>query len=50
LQRSKDMRAMFDEDLERYKLITRSVTEAERMWRFAVLEFRRARRRRERLL
>ncbi len=38
---------LFTNDLDRYKLLTRGIAEAERMWRYAVQEFQRARRRRE---
>ena len=38
---------LFENDLERFKLLSRTLAEAERMWRHAVSEFWRARRRRE---
>jgi hypothetical protein len=38
---------LFENDLERYKLLNRTLAEAERMWRHAVDEFWRARRRAE---
>jgi hypothetical protein len=44
---SKSLYDLFTNDLDRYKLLTRGLAEAERMWRYAVLEFQRARRRRE---
>jgi hypothetical protein len=39
---------LFTNDLERYKLLHRGITDAERIWRHALEEFQRARRRRER--
>jgi hypothetical protein len=44
---SKTLYDLFTNDLDRYKLLTRGLAEAERMWRYAVVEFQRARRRRE---
>lgn len=38
---------LFNQDLERYRLLDRSITGAERMWRHASESFYRARRRRE---
>ncbi len=38
---------LFESDFEKYKLLMRNLTEAERMWRYAVQEFQRARRRRD---
>ncbi len=39
--------SMFHNDLERYKVLTRTVAEAERMWRNALAEFQKAKARRE---
>lgn len=35
---------LFNNDLPRYKLLNRAITDAERLWRYALEEFRRARR------
>ena len=40
-----DLFELFTKDVEKYKLLTRGVAEAERMWRHAVEMFERARRR-----
>src|SRR6478752_5019009 len=41
----KGLLGLFNEDFEKYKFLMRNLTEAERMWRHAVQEFHRARRR-----
>jgi hypothetical protein len=38
---------LFEEDFDKYKLLMRNLAEAERMWRYALQEFQRARRRRD---
>jgi hypothetical protein len=41
----KGLLGLFNEDFEKYKFLMRNLTEAERMWRNAVQEFHRAKRR-----
>jgi hypothetical protein len=47
IMETQGLNALFQNDLERYKIMTRTVAEAERMWRNALADFQRARRRRE---
>ncbi len=43
----KGLLALFEDDLPRYKILARNLTDAERMWRNSIQEFQRARRRRD---
>ena len=49
LTAEKGLLGLFEEDFEKYKFLMRNLTEAERMWRHALVEFQRARRHRDNL-
>jgi hypothetical protein len=49
LTAAKGLLGLFEEDFEKYKFLMRNLTEAERMWRHALVEFQRTRRRRDNL-